>query len=171
MQLSSSDAGGGAGTCAAYLVASGPAVTPWATTLSRTVVAIVATAVSARPPSSSTAIRPKTTDASPRGPNHPMNSDVRRPSPVPARTTATGSIRRTVRLTTAYSAIRQSMLSATIGTATAPKSAQTTSDASPAVSSTYHTSFGPATPANRPNAMPATNAATKPLPSPATAAA
>src|SRR3954453_14865864 len=129
---------------AAYRAARGPAVTPWTTTLSRTGVAIVATAVSALGPSSSTAISPNTTEASPRGPNHPMNSAVRLPTPVPASTRATGNIRSAVRLTGAYNAIRQSMVAATIGPATAPKSAQTTSDASPAVSSTYHTSLRPA---------------------------
>ena len=53
------------------------------------------------PCSSSTAIRVNTTDASPRGPNHPMNPVVSGRNPLPSSATATGSMRIKVRLSTA----------------------------------------------------------------------
>jgi hypothetical protein len=62
----------------ACLFASGDAVSPWATTLSKTVNAMVATIALAPPSRSSRASRAKVTDARPRGPNQPMNA----PAPV-----------------------------------------------------------------------------------------
>ena len=41
------------------------------------------------------------TEASPRGPNQPTKATLARSSPVPTRASATGSIRTTVRLSTA----------------------------------------------------------------------
>ena len=52
-------------------------------------------------------MRPKTTEARPRGPNQPTKATVARSSPVPARAMATGTMRRTVRASTANTTSRQ----------------------------------------------------------------
>ena len=53
-------------------------------------------------PSASSASSANTSDASPRGPNQPTNSTVPRSSPAPIEAIATGIMRTTVRLSTAY---------------------------------------------------------------------
>jgi hypothetical protein len=75
-------------------------------------------------------------EASPRGPNQPTNATVRPERPDRASASATGSIRITVRLRTAYPSTRQSASRTTAGTTTAPNSSHVTSEASPAVCST-----------------------------------
>src|SRR3954447_11745043 len=66
-----------------YRAASGAALSPCARTLRNTVAAMTATASSAPGPMSSRASSPKTSDASPPGPNQPTNRMVRPPSPLP----------------------------------------------------------------------------------------
>ena len=48
--------------------------------------------------------RPKITEARPRGPNHPMKRVAERPKPAPSMLNATGTMRTTVRLSSAYGA-------------------------------------------------------------------
>ena len=89
---------------AAYRPANGCAVSPWSTTLSRTVKLIVATTSSSGPSTpwrSSRAIRAKTIEANPRGPNQPMKNTVAQSIRAPSSEIATGSMRITVRLSPA----------------------------------------------------------------------
>ena len=79
---------------------------PWATMLSMIVAAIAFTTertCGLASPSSSTASNANTTDANPLGPNQPTNATVARSWPAPMSEIATGTIRTTVRLMTAYS--------------------------------------------------------------------
>src|SRR6266498_1841031 len=120
-------------------------------------------------PSSSSARRAKTTDARPRGPNQPTSATVGQPSRAPARAAATGTIRITVRLSTAYTMICHVRPLNADATATAPNASQTSSDARAPASSTNGTSGAPRRPPVVPNASPPVNAAMKPLPCSASA--
>ncbi len=109
-----------------YAATSGNAVRPCSTTLSATVTTTVVSTGSASGMPCSKAIRANTTVARPRGPNHPTNATVGHPAPVRARATATGIIRTTVRLSTAYAMTCQVISAHTWRTATAPKPIQVT---------------------------------------------
>src|ERR1019366_3463895 len=117
--------------------ASGSAVAPCTITLISTVKAMTATAGPAtRWPSSSSASNAKTTDARPRGPDQPTNAVAARPNRAPASAAATGAIRITVRLSTAYTTVCQITLSSAGTTAITPNASQTSSDTRAPVSST-----------------------------------
>src|SRR6202012_5574963 len=123
------------------------------------------------PPRSSSASNANTTEARPRGPNQPTNAVVGQPSLVPSRASATGTIRTTVRLSTAYTTSCQVRCSNIGTTAIAPTPSHTSSDTSAPVSSTNGTSGWPRRFAVLANASPPVNAAMKPLPCRATAEA
>ena len=87
-----------------YSLDNGIALTPCATTLKSTVTKTAKMNVSCpgNEPSLSKAIRANTIDASPLGPNHPMNKTESQLTLVPNRDMPTGSIRITVKLKIAY---------------------------------------------------------------------
>ena len=87
--------------------ASGAAVSPWAKTDRPTGVGRGQDRSVPGRCASSTAITANTIEASPRGPNQPRKPTVRRLAPLPIMAIATGSIRTTVRLSTAYAAALQ----------------------------------------------------------------
>ena len=131
---------------------------------------MTATASSGAPRASS-ASSANTSEARPRGPNQPTNRTVFRSRPAPIEASATGSMRTTVRLSTAYTSDRGAMRSSMMGTAMAPKASHTSRDTRPPICSTNTSSAGPRRPATAPNASPPQNAATNPLPSSGEAAA
>src|ERR1700760_4558477 len=96
---------------------------------------------------SSTTITANTIDARPRGPNQPRNPTVWRWAPLPTSAMATGSMRTTVRLSTAYSATRQVTCSSAGPRRTAPNARKVTPPSRPPISSS---SRAPAHPAEQP---------------------
>src|SRR5215212_4864648 len=93
----------------AYSARRGAAVTPCKSTL-RSTVSATTCSIRLRPASagaSATTISPNTSEASPRGPNQPINSIETPLSLVPISETATGSMRINVKLSTAYRTTRK----------------------------------------------------------------
>ena len=139
--------------------------------LSAIVVTIVGMTTSSSGTPSPIAMRRNTSEASPRGPNQPMKATVGSPTCRPASARATGSIRTTVRLSTAYTTTCQVISGSASVIATAPKITQVAAARrSPALSVNTPTSVR-GDPTMRPKVRPPTNAAMKPLPPRASAIA
>ena len=81
-------------------------------------------------------MRAKTIEASPRGPNQPTKSTVALSIPEPMSAIATGSMRTTVKLSTAYTTMCQVQPAANAGMMTEPKTNHAIIDARPQVCST-----------------------------------
>ncbi len=138
---------------------------PCATTLSSTVSVTAAITTSAVEPSrESNASTPNTTEARPRGPNQPMNATVTGVNPQPISTSATGTMRTTVRARTAKTTVCHVTFSSA-GSIAAPNRNQTTSDRNAPLWAS-NSSVGSRSPPERPvpNAIPPTNAPMNPLP-------
>ena len=139
-----------------------------------TVIAPMIIRVSSVISSSSTAISPKITEASPRGPNQPTNSTVRNANRLPTNAIATGSMRSTVSESTAKITPGQLSMRNSWATPITPNRAQT---AYPSAVDTHAASCRGSSAASAAttgcravgrvkaaaNAVPAMNAATNPL--------
>ena len=146
-------------------MASGAAVMPWAITDSPIVTYVVARIVAAWGRcASSTTITANTIDARPRGPNHPRKPTVGVRAPLPIIATATGSMRISVRLSTAYSTICQVTCLSTGPRSTAPKIRNVTPPRSAPSSSLRRDACSDSRLARTPKIAPATKAAMNPDP-------
>ena len=103
-------------------------------------------------------------DASPRGPNQPRNATVGRRAPVPIIAIPTGTIRISVRLSTAYRTACQVALSTAGTSSTAPKMTKVAAASNAPVSSMRYETLPPSRLRRPPKKAPPTNAAMKPEP-------
>src|SRR5262249_51535463 len=109
---------------------------PWANTLSATVTVMTVTNVDVcGSPAASTITTPKTIDARPRGPNHPRKRTVGARACEPSIATTTGTIRTTVRLSTAYTTSARPTCAQTEPSTAAPNTMKVTPLNNPANSS------------------------------------
>src|SRR4029077_18645638 len=100
---------------------------PCATTLSATVtVSAITSSEVCGSPAASTTTTPNTIDASPRGPNQPRNSTVGVAAWEPSMESATGTIRTSVRLSTAYPSSASPICDQALLSTTAPNTISVT---------------------------------------------
>ena len=100
-----------------------------------------------------------------------MKAIVGRCTPLPSSAIATGTMRTSVRLSTAYRMTCQVTWGMTSPSARAPNPIQVTAASRPPVSSVKSVTAEPGTPEAMPKTMPPTKAAMKPLPPSVTAKA
>ena len=93
-----------------------------------------------------------------------MKAMVGARAPLPARAIATGAMRTIVRLSAAYATTCQVTCGSSLPSASAPKPIQTTAASNPPTSSLSLVTRSPCRRESRPNAIPPTKAAMKPLP-------